>query len=241
MTTDPKDIGNVPDPAAGLTACLFGLADAMGDAWVFQLIGGIRDHRGPGEAGSVRVTLAQRLVEAEQASTGDADVAMRIVAERLGYNGWQNRGTFYKIARGKTRQGVDIPAADAPTTQTRSADQLPDPAADIAGCLFGLADLMGDEWTFQLIGAVRDARGPGEAGAVRVTLAQRMVRAEQAATGGTERDAIRAVGQRLGYTKLKRGLAANDERDVTTGGTLGHFTKLVHGETRRKRPIGGAE
>ncbi len=114
---------------------------------------------------------------------------------------------------------------------SRHIDHMPDPAEDLAGCLEALATLYGDEWTFLLIGKIRDQRGPGEAGRVRAQLAKRLVDAEQREHGGDRTAAELAVGERLGYAPNVRG----------EGGTIQNFRKIARGTTRLGKPIAGAD
>ncbi len=128
----------------------------------------------------------------------------------------------------------------ATRTRVTSIDDLVSPDTDLTECLDGLADLLGDEFLFQLIGKIRDHRGPGEAGAVRAKVARRMVDHEMDLNGGDERAAIRTVGKRLGYTQQERG--TGPDRNVTKGGTLTNFTRLVKGVARTTgQPIPDAE
>ncbi len=109
---------------------------------------------------------------------------------------------------------------------------MPDPKTDLTDCLAALAAEHGAEWTFALIGAIRDHRGAGEAGVVRARLARHMVDEQMRASGDNdETAAIRAVGERLGYTPFTRqgGKVIN---------TLDNFKKLVRGTTRTGMPIG---
>ncbi len=120
-------IDDVADPATDLTACLEGLAALRGDDFVFALIGGIRNHIGPGEAGTVRARLARRMVADEMARTGATErQAIIAVGERHGYTvqkrgrgAERNRvtggtmGNFAILVRGRTRaSNKPIPGVD---------------------------------------------------------------------------------------------------------------------------------
>lgn len=110
----------------------------------------------------------------------------------------------------------------------------PDPTDDLTACLELIAKQNGTEWTFRLLGAVRDqkASSGAEAAAFRDELARRLVAGELGRYGDSEHDDVaygkarRAVALRLGY----------NEDTVTS------FYKLLRGEDRRgrKRPVAAA-
>lgn len=103
----------IPD-ADDLNACLNELVEQYGPAWVFKLIGGIRDVRGGGKAGVFRSLLAQRMV----LEAGGTDAASHTVAEELGYDekGYTN---FVKILNGTTRHGQPLTEGDEIAERSR--------------------------------------------------------------------------------------------------------------------------
>ncbi len=110
--------------------------------------------------------------------------------------------------------------------------EVPDPRADLTGCLEALAEVHGAEWVFHLIGGIRDHRGIGKAGVMRARLARELVDAEMQSAGVDELTAIRVVGERLGYTPAAR-VAGGRVVD-----TLTNFRKLVRGVVRTSgKPI----
>ncbi len=107
----------------------------------------------------------------------------------------------------------------------------PDPTQDLTACLELIAKQNGTEWTFRVLGLVRDqtASSGAEAAAFRDELARKLVAAELARYGDTEHDEVayraarRTVALRLGY---------NDDTGTS-------FYKLLRGEDRhgRKRAV----
>lgn len=112
---------------------------------------------------------------------------------------------------------------------------MPDPTTDITGCLEALQEEHGDEWLFQLIGAMRKHTNAADdpVGEYRAMLARAMVDQEMQGSGTDEREAVKTVGVRLGYTPPTRvnGKQIN---------TLTNFDKLVKGITKEGKPIGKA-
>ncbi len=103
---------------------------------------------------------------------------------------------------------------------------MPDPQEDLKGCLDVLTEQYGAEFTFQLIGGIRDCRADSPAGLMRSRLARELVDAELANSGMDELEAIRTVGERLGYKRSQR---IGNGKFVNT---LPNFAKLVRGIAR---------
>ncbi len=109
---------------------------------------------------------------------------------------------------------------------------IPNPQEDLKGCLEALTAEYGAEFTFSLIGGIRDHRGADSvAGVMRARLARELVDAEMADGNSDEVEAIRAVGERLGYKRSQR---IGDGKFVNT---LTNFARLVRGITRTRKPI----
>ncbi len=115
---------------------------------------------------------------------------------------------------------------------------MPDPKTDTVACLSTLAAQYGEEWVFQLIGAVRTHHraDADPVGAYRVRLARDMVAEEMRRTGADEKTAIREVGTRLGYEYR----TARTEGDTLVN-TMANFRKLARGITRDMKIIGSGD
>lgn len=198
-TLNKTPLTNLPTPDEG-TEGLARVADAFGEEAFFKFIGEARDHRGETAMSYFRAALATAMIDAEGS---DREETRRIVAERLRYTP-KTRGNFYKVdAIGQTLRrefvGIDSDTLlDVIRAGRRGTlDHLPTASEGFDG-LIRMVEACGAEETYIFLAWLRDPNSV--VGQFRTELAARMVDA----AGGTK-EAIRAVGDRLGYTGKGQG------------------------------------